>query len=434
MRIAVLGKKSLADRSCAIIRSEDSDVQLDKIYYERYVECVADVARLQKDYDGILFPGHLSYMFLESILPKECIWEYIPINTGSLYRALMELRTQGMDINNISIDTYGREFVLKAFNEVGIPEEQLDLYFADENWSDVEYDKHLIQYHKDNYYSRRAKCCMTGITEVWEQLVKDKIPCVRTIATDNVVLEAYNKLYIKIIQAGQTDYGIAALVIHCDASKLYTTTNSVEHLQLVTDYQTARKISMFASRVKGAVSREANGDFIIFTAQKDIEEETNNFNSTYLSTLLSNNDQIKVSVGIGIGMNAQQAKQNAYAGLGRSIQRKDSAAFIVYDNKKTRGPIKIAHVREEGSDSDFATELTNLGIGSANALKLANIVQESETNSFTVKELALKCGMSRRNMDRIINLLEDRGLCAVTGRRGNDGGGRPSRVVAFKEK
>ena len=109
MKIAVMGPKEFAMWVKTIIKNEYHDASIELFCYDRYIEVIEFLKENQNRFDGIMFPGHVSYMYAERLIGKETLWQYIPINTGSFYRALLETDVRGNDINSISIETYKKE-------------------------------------------------------------------------------------------------------------------------------------------------------------------------------------------------------------------------------------------------------------------------------------------------------------------------------------
>ena len=431
MKIAIMGSKEFADRVKGIIRQEYRDAELKTVYYQRYIEIIDFLQTEQKQYDGILFPGHVSYMYAEGLVKKETLWEYIPINAGSFYRALLELYVQGHDIYNLSIDTYKQGFVQEAYDEIGIDNSSTRLYFENEMYEDENYYYYLLEFHRKNFFSGKAGSCITGVSEVWQKLLEDKIPCVRTKPTSHVILDIYNKLYIKHLEGMREKETLAIIAIHIDFPRYHSLSGTNEYDQLVSKFEMAKQIMGLASRVNGASIETTNRDYIIVTDRKTLEAETGNLETLYLSTLFTSCQNHNISMGIGFGCNTEEAMRRAYMGMSRSMKLHDSVAYVFYDDTHQKGPVKILMNPCAERSGSIETRLKEAGLGAVSARKIAQVLYRSEKNEFTSKELAGLCGMTKRNMDRIVQKLEETNCCRIIGEQNSNAAGRPARVIAF---
>lgn len=71
MKIAIMGLKEFVNRVKNIIKDEHYDVNLVPFYYTRYIEILDFLRNRQEEFDAILFPGHVSYLYAEHHLEKK---------------------------------------------------------------------------------------------------------------------------------------------------------------------------------------------------------------------------------------------------------------------------------------------------------------------------------------------------------------------------
>ena len=64
-------------------------------------------------------------------------------------------------------------------------------------------------------------------------------------------------------------------------------------------------------------------------------------------------------------------------------------------------------------------------------LKIKGMMEKYKKNTFTSKELAEYCGVSVRNVDRVIEKLMSSGYACISGMRNQAETGRPSRILIF---
>lgn len=181
-------------------------------------------------------------------------------------------------------------------------------------------------------------------------------------------------------------------------------------------------------QINGALIVDGDKISWLLTDRKTVETETKNFESIYLSDLLSSNKKHIISMGIGFGENSGVAKYNAYMGMCRSMKIRDSVGYVVYDDKNIKGPIKITSSHNDEPD-DIVSILKKCGLGNSSACRIAEILNKSSKTEFTSKELADMCNMSKRNMDRIIQRLEEANYCHIVREKKADAAGRPARII-----
>lgn len=433
MRILVLSPKENVKYVKHVLSDHYSDLEIDSFGYDHYYEIIDRIKDVQGKYDGILFPGYVSYMYTETRLTKECPWEYIHLNEGALYKTLMEVSLENEEgrICDISFDTFKPELVRAVFKEMGMPAADLHHVFAKEQWEADSYDRYLIGFHKSNYYAGMAKCCVTGITEVWKSLRESGIPCVRIKLTEQRVLEAYHKLYTKQLEIKKTHNEIMVMLIRAGAPRYHMSSTHDDYEQIGFFYRIHRQADLFAKRVSGGLFELTSKTFAIVAKSDKVKLETNDFDATYLSDLFYLNDPNYMTVGIGLAETPDLAKYNAYIGLEKAEASKNSVVYIVYDRNNIRGPIRIMEKSKLVNADSTESVLKSLGISGNIARKLAEVIGGRQVEAFSSGELAKRCKISKRNMDRVLRLLEDVGICKVIGYQKNERGGRPTRIFEF---
>ncbi len=159
---------------------------------------------------------------------------------------------------------------------------------------------------------------------------------------------------------------------------------------------------------------------------------TDNFRHFTLLTELADQYLSKVSVGIGYGETAGQAKVNANKGLMQSKKYDTNVAFVYYSEQALRGPLGVtSDVKKNDeyvNEKLYAVSQKAL-VGMNNLFKLYTIINQTNRNIFTVKELASLMSMQERSINRIVSNLEAAGYIKFIGKKPALKKGRPSRII-----
>ena len=195
----------------------------------------------------------------------------------------------------------------------------------------------------------------------------------------------------------------------------------------------SEQVYLFAQRIQAAVIETGDKNYLLFTTTQLLENETNNLKSIELLHAIQNNTSSTVSVGIGYGQTANEAKSGANRGMQHASKKGGNLAFIVYEGKKIIGPLaSIAQNKEKPNlviDERFLRISEKIGVSINTVFKLHCIAEQYGKNDFTIKELAPLFGVTSRTMNRIIEKFESHGYTNIIGKRVIGSSGRPSRII-----
>lgn len=293
--------------------------------------------------------------------------------------------------------------------------------------------EYLYEFHKENLIKKKVSCCITGVTEIYDRFCSEGLPCIRTIATSNIILMVYNKLLLQCLAQKNQESQIVVLAVHIDLPNEYSIERGDDYIYLLNRMKISEKVYMFGDRIDAAVVENNDKDYLLFTTKMILEAETNNLEDIYLLDLMKDITENQISVGIGYGKTAREAKYNAYAGIKKSQGEEGNAAYAVYGNHQVRGPLNRTKQEKLIIDKGFLEISKKIGISTATLYKIYVATAKLKKAEFTSKELAGYCKMSNRNMDRVLQKLENFNYCEVVGERMMAESGRPSRIIRIKE-
>ncbi len=437
MIIAVIGPKDLARYCKEVIRNENPEVKVMDKAYSVYTETPEIVAELQKEVDGILFCGKTPFKITEKKVPQKVPWAFLDRETGTLFRAILEADIMlEKDIRRMSVDTYDREMIIMAYSDIGIKEEELDIYTAEQRMLDERYHDYLRKFHIDNYRYNKVSCCITGFTEIYQFLRSINIPCVRTTAPQSTILLAYHQIEKKYIESYNRNKETVVIDIKVDFPKAYEGDGYRQYFQVCNKNKAAETIYLFAAKIDAAIVEAFNDRFLIFTTNESLKKETGeSFDKLYLFDQVRDVNIKNIHIGIGYGDTMAEAQDNAETGRVEAEKVGENTAFIVSGKGKMSARIKLTRAEKGGTESmqeDFMYKLSkDTGISTASLWKIYRGVKYFNGRDITSKGLATVCEMSKRNMDRLILKLEKAGACEVVGERVEGKTGRPTRIIRF---
>jgi hypothetical protein len=194
----------------------------------------------------------------------------------------------------------------------------------------------------------------------------------------------------------------------------------------------SEEVYKFAQKIQAAVVETGLHNYLLFSTKKIFEAATSDAASISLLNDVKINSAYTVSIGVGYGKTAREAKHNASLGLNKALLKGGNQAFLVSDGDFSN-PIYPSGVEkyEAGAISDplFLTISNNTGISINNIYKLYCIMSKTKKNCFTSDEIADELGNTRRSVNRMLEKLERAGYAKVEGTRMIKSSGRPSRII-----
>ena len=135
--------------------------------------------------------------------------------------------------------------------------------------------------------------------------------------------------------------------------------------------------------------------------------------------------------GVGYGITAIAAKQNACIALERARTQGPDSACLVAANGKNVSLISYLDQPERGlsgADGKLEALSKKAGISAKRLARFCEIIDDRKTRRFTSAELAALLGVSKRNIDRILLRLESACMARVVGKMTGGEAGRPKRI------
>ena len=198
MKILIVGGK----RSVGIIRHVAENTKLiadlEYLYTDSYEEIVEELELRQTNFDGILFTGATPFEYVSGRVQPLIPWEVLPQTPQAFLAALLKAGYKNQwNLQKVSADTYPSELIHNVYDEIGFSSEDLDLYIAKFQPNEKTYIEDLIEFHTDNYRSRRVSFCITGNIAVANALAKNHIPYVKIDPPTDIIIQQINSLRLR---------------------------------------------------------------------------------------------------------------------------------------------------------------------------------------------------------------------------------------------
>jgi hypothetical protein len=434
MKAGIVGPSGLVERISRVIKETFPKIEPVSCSYKIYTEA-PNIIKYQQPYlDTVLFAGPTPYFAAKERIKPIIPWECIPRNGSSLLRVLFETAlTKNYEITNLSFDSYQADALYEAYEEIGLDKSRLNLQIADINLPGRGYLDYICSFHERHFSQQEVSCCITALESVYENLTNKKIPCLMIKPTADVIRETVHKLELSHQIHLSKQSQIVALYIHIDDPDEHSLYSDNEYQYAIDRLQISKQIYLFAQKIQAAIVETGLKDYLLFSTRKMLEDETDNLENIELLRQVKENAANTVSLGIGFGQTAQEAKHGAGLGVLKASKLGGDMAFIVYNNKKITGPIKgvtcATSDTDQKVDEKFLLIAEQAGVSINTIFKLYSIMEQYGQATFTSLELAERLGVTLRTINRIVGKLESCGACTVVGKKIVASSGRPRRII-----
>lgn len=397
------------------------------------IQGVSDqLRRLEDTVDGLVFTGKIPYKLMNSAMFSHKPWVYIDQNYSQLQRTLLEgLLHHHYDIKRASIDSYEEAVVYNAYKEIQLLKKELALKVANHDIYQPDFLDQLQTFHRENVKQGISSFCLTGISTIYEALTRDKIPCLWIRPTVDTIKNTIERLKLRQASKISAEREIVVLSVEADLTDEYVLTSENEYQLRLQRNQLSEIVTLFAQKIQGAIVEVDQRGFLIFSTRNILEMETKGLKEVTLLEEIYHKGMGTVSIGIGFGTTAREAKYNAFQGMYRARKHGGHQAYIVSESSFIGHikPTKKIEGLEQGLLEDSLRDIAERsGISLNTIFKLHCIIAENPRNRFTPKELSSLLDTSTRSTNRLLEKLEAHRLIEMTGRQIVGSAGRPSRV------
>lgn len=396
-------------------------------------DVVVKAIKLQeKTLDGLIFTNKNPYDLLNNAMIPSIPWIFVEKNSNHLQQVLLEIFfTTDYDPRNVSIDYFDRSAILGVYEEVGVSEEELKLYNMGEILIDDDTFDKMLNFHKHNYYHHKVSVCITGMTQIYEKLTADGIPCFYASTTNENIMTAIKNLDFKLKLQVKEQSQIVIIAIEIDRPSEYSVINENPYHMMTQKTKVTEQVYLFAQRIQAKVIETGTREYLLFTTRALLESVTHKLEHLSLLDDVVSQSSHTISMGIGYGKTAREADYNAQLGKKKAIKNGGNMCFAAH-NGKYIGPIINRYPDENivpKIDEKYMNISERTGVGIDTIFNLQCFLDKRKDDHFTPKELAEYMEKPLRNINRLLVKFESAGYLSVVGKKSLSPKGRPSRIV-----
>lgn len=433
MKIALLAPEVMGKDILRMAKKDIKDVDISLLIYNDYKDCVNLLKSHEKEYDGIIFAGLAPYTYSKMYLTPKAIWEYLPLQNGSLTNCLLQAVYAGYDIKNISIDLYSSSDLSEVFRILNVDLESIKINSLHLKIDNENYNEIAFNFHKRNYENNKDVCIITAFNTVHYKLLENNITNFMTVPTKVLIKDTFQKVILKYNAKVNKESQIVIGYIEINFPDEYSIINMHDYYYVKEKNKISEIIYSFAQDIKAAVTEVSFNTYQLVSTRNVLEVETDNFREFEILNSVSENSLHNLSIGFGYGKTADEAKLNANLAMMKSKKIGESCVYVIYENKEVIGPIKNkAEKKEEKIDSKLMLIAENCNVSINKIFSIYNAIDKYQKNTFTPKEISDICKMSIRSTNKLLAILENHGYTEIVGKKFSNGSGRPTRIIKFK--
>lgn len=434
MKVALLAPDSIASKVEPIVKTQMDSIELKIYIYNDYIEVLDILSEIQSKYDGIMFAGIISYYLAKQNIKEEVMWEYFQLHESSLLNALFQAQYFNENIKDLSIDTYSKSNLKQIFDMVGVNlnDTNIKLYELNlENYRNL--NEEALEFHKKNLKENKNVCVVTALSKVNSELKNMNIKNYMAIPTESVIMDSFERLYLKYTAKVNKNSQLVSMFIEIDLPSEYSLISKNEYYYVREKNKVSDIVYEFAKDIEATIVEVSFNTYLLFTTKEIIERKTNNFKEISILDWISQKSLHVVSIGIGYGKTAIEAKYNSNIAMIKAKKYDKNTAYVIYEDGISVGPINnVKRKKKEKIDEKILEIATKTNLNINKILKIYNAVDKYKIDCFTTSELSKYCGTSIRATNRILNRLEECDYIDIVGKQFPDGAGRPKRIMKFK--
>lgn len=438
MKIGFVSSRKYPQMVKDLVDAEFSYIDVVFITYIDHTKLPEMIKVHQNTCDALLFSGDLGYLYCRAHCPQTVPWVVVKPQSSTLANAIRSALQRGYDISCISIDYSANSNIKSACRELGLEYKNMSPIMYDSNASDYlssEHNEQIYRFHNRNLTKNHATCCITSNLVSYNRLVSEGAPVIFMEISFDTFRQAFYNLYKQLTDKFNYQAQMVVIVVENDLPKEYSVVNRNEYQYMCRRLFISKKVYVFAYKLQGIVNEIGFNQYLIISTRRDFDNETQDFKEFNLFEAINSNVMNNYAFGIGYGLTAVAAKQNAYTALERAKSYGRNSACLVAAGGETVSIVSyIKHKSASVTRLDERVEelAQEAGISISRLMRIYEIVEESKSNRFTSAQMANLLGISKRSMDRIVVKLEAASLVRIIGQRSERSAGRPCRIIELQ--
>lgn len=414
IKIAVVGPVDSVALIGEVAKEYTKRVEITALTYTKPTEVHQLMETLGDSPDAWLFSGQVPYYYaVDSQLTTKPLF-YIPHTGSSLYRVLLQIYcVEKLDFDSISFDLLSRIEIEDAFAD--IPLQVKNIYVKE--FADIISADDLVTYHYELWKSGKTKAAVTTLQSAYAELKKKKMPVFRIWPLRDNIRTTLN-LAIQTVEAAtfkESQIAVQQIAIDDYATVVQEARSSYEVRRLEAALYTI--LINYTEMAKGSINVHGHGQYSIYSTRGAVEKITDNFTIMPIKEEIIKTLAVPVSGGIGFGMTAHAAEENAYKAMGFARHSGKGNWMVVSDDGTVSGPLSSPSYLQYSlrmGDAECQKLAHVLGVSGTTINRLLASLNKMDVEAVGADELATHLSMTTRSARRLLAILVDNNLAVVS--------------------
>lgn len=405
-------------------------VEMDFYIYHSEKEIERVVSRIGNDVDAIIFSGPLPYERSKHLPQLENKLTYVlPYNGLGLFRVLLGLGKQNIEMDQISFDTIDEKVLHDIFADAGYREQFPQNVLVFDPKEDLD---EVVDYHERLYHEGKTRFAICSISRCMEELKRRGVPCDVILPVGSVIAQTLEKL--EVDYENKIRQGNIAAIINIE-HRIQNEGASGEQKEIIRK-QLNQAIARMTDELFGNYLNIGEGKNIIITNKRFVSEATREFND--VPSLLKDSQQIggiRLDIGIGFGVAVNLAMENSLYALEQAKKEDTGSCLVLNEKCELIGPLrggrtdKLTFRARDEKIELLAQETCSSVTTMSKIMEAVHCLGEE----FTVRDLEVLVHVSRKSLERIIRQLYQKNVVQIVGQEARQDKGKPRRIYRLME-
>lgn len=350
MRIGIVVPGEIMDEITHFLSKEFPEIEAVPFPYRTIVDIPDILSGHQGNIDTFLFLGNTARRYAEKAIPHSSEWLSIPRSVSALLRLLFRAEVAGHSMK-IATDMDNTTLFDLAFQEIGLPPEEGHVEIMPvKAYSEGLLIRDAARMEK-LYRSGAVSFCITIFYQVRDMLKKRGVPVYILQPSYEDIRNGLQRLVLTHELQMNQNNRLAVIAIHTNTPK-----NPIPE---ATDFRlsleklaVAREVYRFAKSMDAACIEQPPAEYMLFATSSIIENMTDHYRHLHILQNVAENTAFTLSIGIGYGATAADAKYHALRAMDHAIAAGGSQAYLIGRDLFTPVPMaandKANDCRKEG--------------------------------------------------------------------------------------
>lgn len=404
--IGVVGGDEVVHRVMAVARESGSPSwRLVAAVYVNETEAFVHAAKIAPRVDVCLFAGTLPYDVAISHGDLPVPATFIPVGGSALYAALLKGTVEGtFDLERITIDSVTGAEVTAAYDEVGLSADDVLV----QPYESPAAAETFLDFHRTNYEKGVSTGAITTVPTVAAALAKAGVPSLKMRATATAVRNALNTAALMGSGARLEESRMVTMVVRIPAGlvPVHASPSNYWYQELKLSLQ--RELLREARPMDAAVLPRDEHSFLVITTMGSLIAATDNLTVAPFIGRVSEELNVELEVGIGLGRSTREAESNAQSAVDKAAVASGATAYLVGPRETT---LQLPADRRSTIEPRQVTPARDKKAVETLRVLAAKLEEEHDTERMVDAErVAAMLGVTLRTARRALNQLVDEGL------------------------